>query len=79
MLKEAEGICPGLCSPEEGYDREYRTYARAKRCHSRPGSSLAGHSEHPISIFGRKEVPDLDRKCTGTEEVEAISATPGTS
>lgn len=30
MLKEAEGICPGSCSPEEAYDREYRTYARAK-------------------------------------------------
>lgn len=32
---------------------------------------------HQTLIHGRKEVPDLDRKCEGTEEAEAASAARG--
>lgn len=78
MLEEAGSICPVI---RFGLRLRHRTYVLCQSQASPTGVQadlwLGTLNTHQTPIHGRKVVPDLERKCKGTEEAEAASAAHG--
>lgn len=72
-LEEAESICPVIRS---GLRLRQRTYVL---CQSQAALWLGTLNSYQTLIHGRKEVPDLDRKCKGQRKQKQPVLLMGTS